>query len=328
MRRISLCALLLLATSCDAKDPPNPTTNVEPQPPEAAPPIAPAPADRTAKPTPEEPPLPFRLAPRPNTMFVSQSCLWSPGPTAAKAKANCNARKRTGFSYERRQCKCGADQILEVRKDAPLAFYVGCCWAVGDSPQEARDACEVRVRDGWCEAEDPDLVHVAVGPYTREPPFREFDGPSFKYLVPSNLGDSGWIGESGDGPCFPNGTLVELAGGSKPIEEVRPGDEVVTLRDGERVLVPVVGIKVREAEALRVFTFDADTLRLTPNHLVWLEEDWRPASEVEVGDVLEGLQGPKVVRGIAEQKGSVTVRTLRVGTPNSFFAGGVWVHNY
>ena len=73
---------------------------------------------------------------------------------------------------------------------------------------------------------------------------------------------------------------------------------------------------------------DDGELRLTPNHLVWLEDDWRPASVVEVGDELVGLEGPRTVRDIDEQHERITVRTLHVGAPNSFFAEGVWVHNY
>ncbi len=327
MKRATVCTMwVLLATSCGAKDKAELAPEAAPQGREVASQAQPPAAD----PKPQSPSaeLPFRLAARPKTMFVPQSCLSAPGATAAEAQANCKIRKRSGSRYERRQCNCDTEHILEVRKDAPPAFYFGCCASVGDSPQQARNTCDKRVREGWCEPEDPEVVHVAVGPFTRTGPFRELDGPDFSYLIPSKLADTGWTADNGDPPCFPDGTPVELAGGPRPIEEVRPGDEVVTLRDGQRVTVPVIGIKVREADALRVFTFDEGALRLTPNHLVWLDDDWRPASEVEVGDVLEGLEGPKTVRRIEEQSDRVTVRTLRVGTPNSFFAGGVWVHNY
>lgn len=300
-------------------------------------PAAPVPTSleqtRTDVPEPEapldlgSPPLPFDLAPRPDTFFVAQSCLHARGSSAAEARLRCEERRRKGDRFERRRCDCDPEGIVEVRQDAPVAFYVGCCWSVGETPQHARDACE-RQRERGCEPADPERVHIASGPYVRKEPFREFDGPDFRYLVPSNMKEHGWIAENGEGPCFPDGTPVELADGPRPIEDVRPGDDVVTLRDGHRVLVPVRGIKVREADLVLVFTFDDGVLRLTPNHLVWLEDDWQPASAVEQGDVLVGLDGPRTVRRIAEEHERVIVRTLRVGEPNSFFAGGVWVHNY
>lgn len=326
MRAKTLCALwLVLAPGCETQEVTEPVPVPAPQVPVK---LAQPEPDVGPKAKAAATPLPFHLAPRGDTVFVSQSCLQARGPTAADAKANCKDHKRSGSRYERKQCRCEADQILEVRGDAPPAFYVGCCWAVGDTPQQARDACEPRRVEGWCEIEDPDIVHVAIGPYTRKAPFRPFDGHDFSYLVPSDLANTGWIADTGEGPCFPDGTLVELVGGPQPIEAVRPGDEVVTLRDGQRVVVPVLGIKVREADALRLFTFDEGILRLTPNHLVWLDEDWHPASDVEVGDVLQGLDGRRTVRRIDEEHNRVTVRTLSVGAPDSFFAGGVWVHNY
>lgn len=275
---------------------------------------------------PEPAPLAFELAPRPATLFVSQSCLSAPAPSVRDARSVCARRKRSGDGYERRQCRCDAEEIVEVAEDAAAAFYVGCCWTVGDTPQAARDACQARIEEG-CEAADPEQVHAAIGPFERREPFREFDGPDFAYLVPSDL-TGGWIADNGEGPCFPDGTPVELADGPRPIEAVEVGDEVVTFRDGRQVVIPVLGIKVRETDRLLVFGFDEGTLRLTPNHLVWLDQTWQAAREVEEGDVLTGLEGPRVVRRIEEEQGRVTVRTLRVEAPNSFFAGGIWVHNY
>jgi hypothetical protein len=252
--------------------------------------------------------------------------LAGPGPTAEEALAQCRRRKRDGSRFERRNCTCDAKSVIEVSSDAPAAFYLGCCWGVGDTPQQARQECETRRTQG-CE-EESDIVHAVTGPYARRGPFREFEGPEHNYLITSRLQDASWVAEDGEGPCFPDGTLVELAEGPRPIEAVQPGDHVVTLREGERVLAPVLAIKVREAEMLRIFTFDDGTLRVTPNHPVWLEGDWQPASAVEPGDVLVGLEGPRVVREVDEEHARVTVRTLSVGSPDSFFAGGVWVHNY
>ena len=321
MRACCWLFLVGLAHGCDPSDPvaPVPVASSEPAP-KPRPEPEPAP----------EPTLPFSLVNRPDTFFIAQSCLWAdPAASAREAQANCKAHKRGANTRYERGCRCDAADIIEVRRDAPAAFYFGCCWSTGDTPAEARRWCDTRIRKGWCDdTERAQRVHAVVGPFERRGPFRGFDSPDYAYLVPSKLPDTGWISDAGEPPCFPDGTLVELSTGPRAIEDVQVGDEVVTLRDGATVLVPVLGIKVRQADALRIFTFDVGSLRLTPNHLVWLDEAWQPASDVQVGDVLRGLDGPRVVRRIDEAHERVTVRTLSVGTPNSFFAEGVWVHNY
>jgi len=84
----------------------------------------------------------------------------------------------------------------------PAAFYLGCCWGVGDMPQQARNECEVRRTQG-CE-ESSDIVHAVTGPYVRRGPFREFEGPEHNYLVTSQLQEASWGAEDGgavSSPC-------------------------------------------------------------------------------------------------------------------------------
>ncbi len=90
----------------------------------------------------------------------------------------------------------------------------------------------------------------------------------------------------------------------------------------------MLGVKRRRAERLLVVDFESGSLRVTPEHPLWLGGEWRPAREVQTGDELLGFDGPRRVRAVRTETGDVEVRTLRVGEPHAFFAGGVWVHNY
>lgn len=270
--------------------------------------------------------LALRLVPRPDAFFVVASCLDARGATEEDALRACRALARGGTRFQRRWCTCEAEQIVALRPDDPIAFHRGCCWAVGDTPQAARAACEERHRAGWCEAEDVDAVHVVTGPHTRRGPFRPFEGPAHRYLVPSALDD--WFDASGEPPCFAAGTLVGTEHGERAIETIRVGDRVLAREGDELVLVPVRGVKTRRASVVWVVGVEGRTLRITPEHPVWLDGQWRPAREIAAGDRLTTTEGTVRVREVRVERFERDVITLRVGPPHNFFADGVWVHNY
>lgn len=270
--------------------------------------------------------LGLRLVPRPDAFFVVASCLDARGETEADARRACRELARRGTPFQRRWCTCEADQIVALRPDDPIAFFRGCCWAVGETPEAARAACEERHRAGWCEAEDVDAVHVVTGPHARRGPFRPFEGLDHRYLVPSALDD--WFDASGEPPCFAAGTLVATEHGERAIETIRVGDRVLAREGEELVLAPVRGVKTRRASVVWVVELQGRTLRITPEHPVWLEGAWRPAREIERGDALTTPEGVVRVEEVREERVERDVFTLRVGPPHSFFADGVWVHNY
>jgi hypothetical protein len=319
MRRIGILAALLFlgcdGTSADRPAVPGPTPRSGHEPlPEPEPP--------------ESEPLSYQVVPRSGAFFFPDPCLDARAATAEEALSTCRRLARDGTFFQRSSCVCRRNRLVEVRPDDPVAFYRGCCWAPGSTPEEARAECERRRGEQWCEVQDPELVYVATGPYERRAPFREFEGPDHRYLVSSDVEHAGWVADNGEPPCFPAGTPIELAEGPRPIESVVVGDQVVAVRDGARALAPVLGVKIRRADRLLVLDLGFDSLRITPEHPVWLEEQWRPAREVQAGDVLLGLDGPVAVHAVRVETRDVEVRTLRVGPPHGFFAGRVWVHNY
>lgn len=296
---------------------------------------APAEDDRTAAPAPaatpahSPPPGPaFRLVARPDPYFFVDGCMASAAASETEALRECRRLASDGEPYQRRRCKCRRDLLIAVSPDDPIAFYRGCCWAAAESAAAARVECQRRVDEQWCEPDDVEAVHVATGPYVRKAKFRPFEGSAHRFLVPSDGHYPDWVTEDGEPPCFPAGTAVELVGGPTPIERVRVGDRVVTWVDGHRDTAPVLDVRMRSAESLLHLRLRARTLRVTPEHPIWSDGAWRVAAALRVGDRVRGLDGELEILGIDVVEGDVEVFSLRVGTPHSYFAGGVWVHNY
>lgn len=166
----------------------------------------------------------------------------------------CRRLARTGTQFQRRYCVCEPDRLIEVGPEDPVAFYRACCWSPGETPEQARAECERRRQDGWCEASAPDDVLIATGPYNRRGEARLYESlEEHRYLIPSDIvvGEGMWVATDGEPPCFPHGTMIELEDGPRPIEDVRPGDRVVTSRPGEeRTMAPVLDVKARTADVV------------------------------------------------------------------------------
>jgi uncharacterized protein YfaS (alpha-2-macroglobulin family) len=130
------------------------------------------------------------------------------------------------------------------------------------------------------------------------------------------------------GGCFVGGTLVTLADGTtKPIENIQPGDRVLSSFDDKLGLSDqaVVGVHKTQADGYLLFN---GSLKITPNHRVFSNEAWIEAGSVQIGDWLLAANNERVVvESIAWQKDAVTVYNLEVENTHTYFAGGVWVHN-
>lgn len=277
---------------------------------------------------PEPAALTYSLVPPPEAYFFVDPCFASRHATAEGALRECRRLARSGTRYEQRYCGCARRHLVEVRPEDPIAFYRGCCWGPGATPEVARAECERRLAANWCADAEPEVVHAVTGPYERHPRrFREYEAADARFLEASDR-NSSWLTETGEPPCFPSGTQIETDAGPVAIEHIKVGDQVFSLRDGEHALVPVLGIKVRRTEYLLVLTLSDGELTVTPDHPIWFAGAWRPAYQIERGDQLTGLSGSLQVLSVRHEVRDVEVRTLRVGTPHSFFAEGVWVHNY
>jgi hypothetical protein len=115
------------------------------------------------------------------------------------------------------------------------------------------------------------------------------------------------IAECANGLCFPAGTMVLMADGSrKAIQKITPGERVLA-DDPEDNLPPairtVVGVRENWTEHLTRIGLDRDgdgdvdaTIQATDCHPFWTEQaGWVRAGELELGDILRNQNGNPIV---------------------------------
>ncbi|MBI4229906.1 MAG: sigma-70 family RNA polymerase sigma factor [Planctomycetes bacterium] len=127
--------------------------------------------------------------------------------------------------------------------------------------------------------------------------------------------------------CIARGTHVETGRGSLPIEQVIVGDRAwgYDTATGNRVLTEVQRVwRTTAPETIRI----GANLRVSANHPVYADGEWKPAGRIGPGDKLLGGDLRVFEAGPMETiPGKVDVFDLTVGEPHNFFAGGVLVHN-
>lgn len=131
------------------------------------------------------------------------------------------------------------------------------------------------------------------------------------------------------GGCFAGDTQVLMADGSKlPISEVKVGDRVQTLSGENRqeiVNTPVMAVHQAEVSGYLIIN---GSLKITPNHKLFVNGAFRRADNVEVGDKLLNYHGNEVVVDSIEwSSGVFNVYNLTTANYNTYFAGNVYVHN-
>ncbi len=146
------------------------------------------------------------------------------------------------------------------------------------------------------------------------------------------------LGDAVKGLCrltsFVGGTTVETPDGPIPIEQLRPGDQILTRDDADpATLAPEPGyvkhIFKRIAPAVVWLTLlDGTTIGVTPEHEVYTEaQGWRYVSELEASASLVDATGaPLTVVAIEVDPTPRAVYNLETSC-GTYFAQGVWAHN-
>jgi RHS repeat-associated protein len=140
------------------------------------------------------------------------------------------------------------------------------------------------------------------------------------------------------GACFAAGTPLLTPGGSKPIEQFREGDLVLSRDEddphGPVQAKPVQEVFVHEAEVLELCVAGR-AIRTTAEHPFWvIGKGWLPANQVKPGDALLTPEGGTVaVERVAQTDERVPVYNLRIADFRTYFVGcdewgfSVWAHN-
>jgi len=132
--------------------------------------------------------------------------------------------------------------------------------------------------------------------------------------------------------CFGAGTLVRTLGGSRPIESIQVGDQVLSqdVKSGALSFEPVLAVfHNRPAATLRVELEGKEAIVVTGIHRFWkANHGWTMARDLKPGDAIRTLDGPARVASI-EADTMQPVFNLEVSRGRSFFVGqrGSLVHD-
>lgn len=137
------------------------------------------------------------------------------------------------------------------------------------------------------------------------------------------------LGSEMGGACFIGETQVKISPSeSKSIQDIKVGDVVYTFgSDVSQGLVAdeVTGVDVHTVDHILVIN---GHLKVTPEHVMFINNKWQPIGSAQLGDVLVDEHGkPQRVTSITSEYGVFTVYNLHVKNNHTFIAGGVYVHN-
>lgn len=146
---------------------------------------------------------------------------------------------------------------------------------------------------------------------------------------PCGEGDGG-----GDSPCgcFLANTLITMADGSqKPIQEVQPGDRVLSFDEKDKKIVPgtVTELLVHHQDTDE-FLIVNDNLLVTKIHPFYTEGQWKYIGKMNVGDkIVKTDLAEEKIQDIQHLKADAKLTTynFEIATTHSYFAGGYLVHN-
>ncbi|WP_229686412.1 polymorphic toxin-type HINT domain-containing protein [Longimycelium tulufanense] len=133
--------------------------------------------------------------------------------------------------------------------------------------------------------------------------------------------------------CFPAGTAVETADGTKPIEQIKVGDTVWArdITSGVSRLRHVTALFSREATKLVTITVGDLTVDTTPEHPFWVVGyGWVEAGELKVGDRLQSRDGAQpVISSLSTRDERTSVYNFEVEGDHNYYVSDfeLLVHN-
>ncbi|MDA1080017.1 MAG: polymorphic toxin-type HINT domain-containing protein, partial [bacterium] len=136
-------------------------------------------------------------------------------------------------------------------------------------------------------------------------------------------------GAEGGGGCFAGDTLITMADGSKKrIDQVSQGDVIQTFNSASAKQHVSAKVTATHTVAVDGYLILNGTLKLTPEHILFVNDKWITAGEIRRGDTLIKADGAEVlVSSIEWVKGSFDVYNLTVEKFHTFFANDMYVHN-
>jgi len=132
----------------------------------------------------------------------------------------------------------------------------------------------------------------------------------------------------GGGGCFaPDTQVLMFDGRTKNIQDVKAGEFVLTRSEKDPSLVKARVSSTHEIEVAGYMILNGN-LRVTAEHIMWINNQWKEAGSAQIGDEFTGRDGKQVIISSVEWvAGKFKVHNLEIENYHTYFAGGVWVHN-
>jgi predicted lipid-binding transport protein (Tim44 family) len=134
--------------------------------------------------------------------------------------------------------------------------------------------------------------------------------------------------------CFlPDTPILRADGTPSPISEIRPGDELLAFTTtGEIVHTTVRQVIIHEVDEYVVVVTAETTLRVTREHPFYAGNGtFKTLEALKVGDrifaVVDGGLREQVIASLETVHAPTRVYNLQTDHPNTYFAGGIAVHN-
>src|SRR5262245_15552193 len=127
--------------------------------------------------------------------------------------------------------------------------------------------------------------------------------------------------------CFPAGTLIQVPGGTKSVEQIRKGDPVTTIgADGSAAQTKVVSVFVTKNRLLAVRTDAGDLVTTETQPLALVGGGLRAAGDLKTGDRILRWNGSErravTVQSVSAIGRQEPVYNLILGDPALFVANG------
>ncbi len=131
------------------------------------------------------------------------------------------------------------------------------------------------------------------------------------------------------GGCFTGGTPILMADGSrKPIADVQVGDMVLTRQSPDNPALVAARVKGTTQHFVDTYLEINNSLKVTPEHIVYLNGRWQPIGTAHIGDSLVNADGQTVtIFSVRERHLADSVYNLSIDKYHTFIADNVYVHN-
>jgi uncharacterized protein YfaS (alpha-2-macroglobulin family) len=131
------------------------------------------------------------------------------------------------------------------------------------------------------------------------------------------------------GGCFSADTKILMKDGKrKEISQVRTGDTILTLSGENNNKLVEARVKNTHQAKVNGYLIINEKLKTTTNHILYVNNEWKEAGLIQVGDKLRNNNGnEEFVYSIEWQGGEFEVYNLEVENFHTFIAEDIWVHN-